>query len=102
MITINDVILAIRKVLYPDIPINVWDLGLIYDIDLNEANTELKINMTLASQESPTAKDVPEKLKNELQQTFPALAVTVNLVFDPIWTPDRLTEEGKRRLGIED
>ncbi|MCW5893910.1 MAG: DUF59 domain-containing protein [bacterium] len=93
----DQVIAAIRQCFDPEIPLNVYDLGLIYDVDIDEA--AIAIKMTLTSEGCPSARQIPEDVK----QKVAALGqpnVRVDVVFDPPWHPVRISAEGKEKLGL--
>ncbi len=99
MITKDEIIEAARNCFDPEIPVNIWDLGLIYDIEIKEDSVQ--IQMTLTSQHCPAAKTIPEDLKKKILATEKTKKVDIELVFEPIWSPERISEEGKKKLGIE-
>lgn len=90
---------ALKECYDPEIPLNVLDLGLIYDIRLDDGHVE--IDMTLTAPGCPMhtliARDVEQRVKN----VEGVSDVKVNVVWDPPWTPDRISEEGKKVLGFE-
>ena len=91
------VVAAIRECYDPEIPINVYDLGLIYDIDIDAA--QIAIRMTLTSEGCPSARQIPEDVKRRVA----ALGqdnVSVDVVFDPPWHPARISADGKAKLGL--
>ena len=100
MITKDQVIEIAKQCFDPEIPVNIWDLGLIYDIQLDNAADSIKIRMSLTSQACPSAQQIPLDLKTKLTSHLSAKNVQVDLVFDPPWTPERISEEGKKKLGI--
>ncbi len=100
MATKEDVIAAAKQCFDPEIHVNIWDLGLIYDIELDPAGETCNIRMSLTSQHCPAAKSIPDDLKNKLTAAGVKNA-NIQLVFDPAWTPERISEEGKKKLGIE-
>ena len=100
MITREQVIEVARQCFDPEIPVNIWDLGLIYDIDISPEDS-IDIRMTLTSQACPSAQEIPAVLKQRLEQNLSPKEVKVHLTFDPMWTPERITSEGKKKLGIE-
>ena len=102
MISKEDVIEAAKKCFDPEIPVNIWDLGLIYDIELNEDQDAVKVRMTLTAQGCPAAQQIPQELKEKIMKDTKAKTVDVELVFTPAWTPERISEEGKKKLGIQD
>lgn len=102
MITKELVIQIAKNCFDPEIPVNIWDLGLIYDIDIDAPKEEIKIRMSLTSQACPAAQSIPDNLKAELLSKLRAKNVHIDLVFDPPWTPERISEEGKKKLGLTD
>lgn len=100
MISKEDVINIAKQCYDPEIPVNIWDLGLIYDIKAD--NDSIDIRMTLTSEACPSAKEIPETLKQKIQTQLNPKAVKIDLTFDPLWTPERISEEGKKKLGIEE
>lgn len=101
MATKDDIIEVAKQCFDPEIPVNIWDLGLIYDIELDPASETCNIRMSLTSQHCPAAKSIPDDLKNKITAAGKAKSVNVQVVFDPPWTPERISEEGKKKLGIE-
>jgi FeS assembly SUF system protein len=93
------VIEQIKLVFDPEIPVNVWDLGLIYDIKLEEANVDIK--MSLTSPGCPSARQIPEMIRSRVQ-TVPGVSnVKVEIVWDPPWNPSMISSEGKKILNLE-
>ncbi|MSR76678.1 MAG: DUF59 domain-containing protein [Candidatus Omnitrophica bacterium] len=101
MITKDQVIDVAKQCFDPEIPVNIWDLGLIYDINITPDTNDVHIRMTLTTQHCPSAKEIPLTLKSKIQAELQPTSVEVEIVFDPLWTPERITEEGKKLLGIE-
>ena len=99
-ITKEQVIEIAKQCFDPEIPVNIWDLGLIYDVDVKPED-EVVIRMTLTSMGCPSAQQIPEDLKKKIEGSLHPKKVDVKLVFDPMWTPERITEDGKKKLGIE-
>ena len=96
----KEAVIEIAKQCYdPEIPVNIWDLGLIYNIDIE--GEAVKINMTLTSQSCPSAKEIPQSLQKKIEAQLKPASVSIHLTFDPLWTPERISEEGKKKLGIE-
>lgn len=93
----GQVVDAIRQCFDPEIPLNVYDLGLVYDIDI--APEAIAVKMTLTSEACPSARAIPLDVKNHIvalgQQN-----VSVDVVFDPPWHPSRISDEGKQKLGL--
>ncbi|MCM8775669.1 MAG: metal-sulfur cluster assembly factor [Candidatus Omnitrophica bacterium] len=102
MLTKDTIIDIAKQCFDPEIPVNIWDLGLIYDIDVKPENNEVNIRMSLTSEHCPAARMIPEMLKTKITQTLGVKNVQIEVVFDPAWTPERITEEGKRKLGLLD
>ncbi|PCH66529.1 MAG: FeS assembly SUF system protein [Bacteroidales bacterium] len=94
------IIVEILKTIYdPEIPVNIYDLGLIYEVDVYEED-EVKITMTLTAPNCPMADQILEEV-NERTKSLPQIEdVTVVLTFDPPWDKDMMTEEAKLELGF--
>ena len=101
MVTREQIIETAKTCFDPEIPVNIWDLGLIYDIDVKQETESISIRMTLTSQHCPAAKSIPDDLKNKIAAAHGIKNVAIQLVFDPVWTPERISQEGKKKLGIE-
>jgi metal-sulfur cluster biosynthetic enzyme/rhodanese-related sulfurtransferase len=91
------VVAAIRECYDPEIPINIYDLGLIYGIDIDPE--KIAIRMTLTSEGCPSARQIPEDVRRRVA-ALGQPNVSVDVVFDPPWHPTRISEEGKSKLGI--
>ena len=91
------VVAAIRECFDPEIPLNVYDLGLIYDIDI--APDGIAVKMTLTSEGCPSARAIPEDVKKHIS-ALGQPNVSVDVVFDPPWHPARISPEGKAKLGL--
>ncbi len=95
----TEIVRVLKDIYDPEIPVNIYDLGLIYDIDLDE-NNNAKITMTLTAPNCPMA----DQLLAEVQEKVAALEnipdVKVELVFDPPWDQSMLSEEAKLELGM--
>jgi len=96
-ITGEQVIGAIRECFDPEIPLNIYDLGLIYGIDIDES--AIAVKMTLTSEACPSARAIPEDVKKKIAALGQS-NVTVDVVFDPPWHPSRISPEGKGKLGL--
>ena len=97
--TKEDIITAIKSVQDPELMINIYDLGLIYDIRQKE-NGDVDIDMTLTSPTCPLAGDMPKMVANAVSSVPGTGIITVVLTFDPPWGLDRLSEEIKLSMGI--
>ena len=95
----DDVVLALRQVYDPEIPVNVYDLGLIYDVQA-DADGQVFIKMTLTAPNCPIADDVVAQVREAVADVPGVKDVEVELVFEPEWTTDRMSEEAKLELGM--
>jgi len=97
---IEERIIDMLKTVYdPEIPVNVYDLGLIYKIDLQD-DGELTIDMTLTAPNCPAAEFIMEDVRQKVESVDGVKAAQVNLVFEPEWDKDMMTEEAKLELGF--
>ena len=87
------IITEIKKIYDPEIPVNIYELGLIYDIKIEDKNVEVK--MTLTSPNCPVAEILPEQVKTAAKKTKGVKDVNLKLVFEPPWTPDMMSEAAK-------
>ncbi|MDE5788069.1 MAG: iron-sulfur cluster assembly protein, partial [Bacteroidaceae bacterium] len=94
------VVELLRTVFDPEIPVNIYDLGLIYRIDLNEADSVLSVDMTLTAPNCPAADYIMEDVRQKLETIDGLQRVDVNLVFEPEWNKDMMSEEAKLELGM--
>ena len=97
---IEERIIAMLKTVFdPVIPVNVYDLGLIYKIDVEESGT-VSIDMTLTAPNCPAADFIMEDVRQKVESVQGVNAATVNLVFEPEWDTDMMSEEAKLELGF--
>ncbi|OUW74265.1 MAG: SUF system Fe-S cluster assembly protein [Pelagibacteraceae bacterium TMED216] len=89
----------IKKVYDPEIPVNIYDLGLIYNINIEEDNN-VTIDMTLTSPNCPVADSLPNNVKNNILKIEEIINVKINLVWDPPWTKDKMSEAAKIELNL--
>ena len=94
------VIEVLRTVYDPEIPVNIYDLGLIYRIELNDDATELSVDMTLTAPSCPAADFILEDVRQKLETLSGLTKVDVQLVFEPEWNKDMMSEEAKVELGL--
>ena len=94
------VIEVLKTVFDPEIPVNIYDLGLIYRIEFNEDNTELSVDMTLTAPNCPAADFIVEDVRQKLETITGIEKVAVNLVFEPEWDKEMMSEEAKMELGF--
>ena len=99
MITKDDVQEKLKDVYDPEIPVNVVDLGLIYDVNISE-NNEVHVLMTLTAPGCGMGPYIAQQAEWAITELDQLEDVTVELTFDPPWTPDMLTDDGKLLLGI--
>ena len=96
----RDIIMALRQVYDPEIPVNVYDLGLIYEIKVNEEH-EVYIQMTLTAPNCPMADYVMEQVKTAVADVPGVVSVNIDLVFEPVWDKSRMSEEALVELGLD-
>ena len=83
----------------PEIPVDIWELGLIYELDLNDDN-ELKITMTLTSPNCPVAETLPAEVENKLKLLQGIKSAELKLTFEPTWTKEMMSEVAQLELGF--
>ncbi len=98
---IEERVVELLKTVYdPEIPVNVYDLGLIYRIELSDDLTQLDVDMTMTAPSCPMADFIVEDVRQKLESIEGLATVNVNLVFEPEWSQDMMTEEAKLELGM--
>jgi FeS assembly SUF system protein len=98
--TIEERAVEVLKTVYdPEIPVNIYELGLIYDI-AEGPDESLTIRMTLTSPMCPVAESLPVEVQQKVSALEGISSVDVDLVWDPVWTPDMMTEAAKLELGM--
>ena len=95
----DKVIAEIKKIYDPEIPVNIYELGLIYDINIDNKNN-VKIDMTLTSPNCPVAESLPNEVKNSVKEIKEVKNVDLNLVWDPPWDKSMMTESAKLELNL--
>ena len=93
------VISEIKKIYDPEIPVNIYELGLIYKIDIDEKN-KVNIDMTLTSPNCPVAESLPNSVKDNVLKVDGVSDVDLKLVWDPPWGKDRMSEAAKLELNL--
>jgi FeS assembly SUF system protein len=93
------VIEALRTVYDPEIPVNIFELGLIYKIDVDDQNG-VHIDMTLTSPMCPVAETLPDEVKAKVEAVHGVNGAVVDVVWDPPWNPSMMTEEAQLELGM--
>jgi FeS assembly SUF system protein len=97
---IGDKIIEVIKTIYdPEIPVDIYELGLIYDVFVSDKN-EVKILMTLTSPNCPVAETLPVEVEEKVKTLEEIKDAEVEITFDPTWTQDMMSEEAKLELGF--
>ena len=97
---LGEKIVRVIKTIYdPEIPVDIYELGLIYDVLVNEDN-EVKILMTLTSPNCPVAESLPAEVEEKVKSINEIKDAEVEITFDPPWTQDLMSEEAKLELGL--
>ena len=95
----SKLVTALKTVFDPEIPVDIYELGLIYKVDVAD-NKDVAVDMTLTAPNCPVAGEMPLNVKAALELVDGIGEVTVKMTFDPPWTPDRMSEEAKLELGF--
>ena len=95
----TEVIEAIQTVYDPEIPVNIYDLGLIYDVNVDE-NNNVEVKMTLTTPNCPVAESLPMEVENTVKEVKEVNKVNLELVWDPPWDKSMITEAGKLELNL--
>ena len=95
----DKVIEVICEIYDPEIPVNIYALGLIYDVQVSE-DCDVKIIMTLTSPNCPVAESLPVEIEEKVKVISDVKKVTVEIVFEPTWTKEMMSEEAKLELGM--
>lgn len=90
---------ALKTVFDPEIPVDIYELGLIYKVDVAD-NKDVVVEMTLTAPGCPVAGEMPGMVKSALEGVEGIGEVSVNMVFDPPWTPEKMSEEAKLELNM--
>ncbi len=101
MPTNEDIMEKLRMCYDPEIPLNIVDLGLIYNVQV-ENEGDVTVDMTLTAQGCPSHTEISRDVKMTLLSLPGVNNVKVNVVWDPKWTPERISAEGRKKLGIDD
>ncbi len=99
-ITRDLIIEKLSTVYDPEIPVNIWELGLIYDIEFTQPGRVI-IHMTLTAPGCPIADEMVQQVHDVVMEVDGIEEVTVNLVFEPMWSPERMSETAKLELGYD-
>jgi FeS assembly SUF system protein len=95
----EEIVEVICEIYDPEIPVNIYALGLIYDIEVSE-ECDVNITMTLTSPNCPVAETLPVEVEEKVKVVLAVKNVKVEIVFDPAWTKDMMSEEAKLELGM--
>ncbi len=95
----QEVIAALKTIFDPEIPVNIYDLGLIYRLEVTD-DAEVRILMTLTAPNCPVADSLPDEVTDKVKEIEGVRDVEVNLTFDPAWSQDNLSEEARLELGL--
>ena len=93
------IVKELKSIFDPEIPVDIYELGLIYDVFVNEDN-EVKILMTLTSPNCPVAESLPQEVEEKIRSIDEVKTAEVEITFDPPWTKDLMREEAKLELGF--
>ena len=94
------IVSEIKKIYDPEIPVNIFELGLIYKIEVNNENKKVLIEMTLTSPNCPVAESLPNSVKENILNIDGIEDVELKLVWDPPWTKDKMSEAAKLELNL--
>ena len=95
----DEIIAEICEIYDPEIPVNIYALGLIYDVQVSE-DCDVKIIMTLTSPNCPVAESLPIEIEEKVKVILDVKKVNVEIVFEPTWTKEMMSEEAKLELGM--
>ena len=95
----NKVIEQIKKIYDPEIPVNIYELGLIYKIEIDDKN-KVNIDMTLTSPNCPVAESLPNEVKDNIMKVEGVSDVNLNLVWEPPWNKDKMSDAAKLELNL--
>lgn len=96
----EDVILALKQVYDPEIPVNIYDLGLVYELNINKSR-EVYIKMTFTAPNCPMADEVIAEVKQSVENTPGVKSCEIELVFEPAWDQSLLSDEARISLGMD-
>ena len=95
----DKIIVEIKKIYDPEIPVNIYELGLIYDINIDKKNN-VKVNMTLTTPNCPVAESLPKEVKDSIMEIKQVNKVDLDLVWDPPWDKSMMSEAAKLELNL--
>ena len=100
-VTVEEVKTALKDVYDPEIPVNIVDLGLIYNIDVDD-ESRVHVEMTLTAAGCSMGPFIPQQAEWAINEVEGVKDVEVNITFDPPWSPDSISEDGRKLLGLDD
>mgnify|MGYP001303126783 CR=1 FL=1 len=95
----EDVVKVLCEIYDPEIPVNIYELGLIYDVKISD-NCEVKILMTFTAPNCPVAETLPVEIKEKVETIPEIIKATIDITWDPPWQKDMMSEEAKLELGF--
>lgn len=91
---------ALKTVYDPEIPVNIYEMGLIYKVDVDQETGKVRVEMTLTSPNCPAAQELPVDVKNAVESVPDVSGAEVEIVWEPPWGPEKLSEVAKLELGM--
>ena len=95
----EEIVKVLKTIFDPEIPVDIYEIGLIYDVFVNEDN-DVKVLMTLTTPNCPVAESLPLEVKNKINDMDDVKSAEVEMTFDPPWSKDLMSEEAKLELGF--
>lgn len=95
----ENIILTLKTVYDPEIPVDIYELGLVYDVQISD-EADVKVIMTLTTPNCPVAESLPQEVKDKVSEVDGVRSVDLELTFEPAWNKDMMSEEAKFELGI--
>ncbi len=94
----KEIALILKTVIDPEVALNIFDLGLIYEIHYNEEEKSIKVVMTLSTRGCPLGDTIMQNVEVVLEANYPGHKIDIELVWEPVWSPEMLTEEGRQAI----
>lgn len=94
-----EIVAVLQSIFDPEIPVNIYELGLIYGVERDDSG-DVTIRMTLTSPNCPVAESLPKEVQDKVAALDSVASAKVDLVWDPPWSPDQMSEEAKLELGL--
>ena len=95
----DEIIKVLKNIYDPEIPVNIWDLGLIYEVDADDQNN-VRIRMTLTAPNCPIADDILREVRDKVEAVEGVKSLDLKLTFDPPWDESNLTDEARLEMGL--